>query len=367
MYGLQLCRETALHATHMERFLHRTTSGITPPPIRTTLKILHKAAWHASCSQKLSVKTPGSKRACEIHRAAIILTGGEGKRLGELTRKIAGFHLPKQFCAVVGEIPLLEQTRRRVSRCVPQERISFVLNREHQRFFTPLLDGVAPRNLVVQPRNRGTAPAILYSLLRMAELSSSASVLLMPSDHYVADEAALVDYINYAFAAVEERPEFTMLLGIVPDKPETGYGWIEPGASLQTGQWDVLEVRRFWEKPSGLIVGELMAGGCLWNSFMIIGRVSTLLALFIMTMPRLYQAFSEIRPILGTSFEEQTVHWLYEDLASTDFSREVLESAAAVNLAVLPVRDIGWTDLGEPARVTKALDSLGIQQKWAIA
>ena len=302
----------------------------------------------------------------DSNRAAIILAGGEGRQLGELTRKITDFHLPKQFCAVVGENPLLEQTRRRVSRCVPQERISFVLNREHRRFFAPLLDSVGARNLIVQPCNRGTAPAILYSLLRLVELGSSASVLLMPSDHYVADEAALANYINYAFATVEERPEFTVLLGIVPDKPETGYGWIEPGASLHTRRGDVRQVRRFWEKPSGLIVSELMAAGCLWNSFIVVGRVSTLLALFIMTMPRLYQAFSKIRPILGTHFEEQTVHRLYEGLASTDFSREVLESAAA-DLAVLPVSDIGWTDLGEPARVTKALDSLGIQQRWAAA
>lgn len=304
--------------------------------------------------------------AGDSNRAAIILAGGEGRRLGELTRKIAGFHLPKQFCAVVGEIPLLEQTRRRVSRCVPQERISFVLNRQHSRFFAPLLDDVPARNLIMQPYNRGTAPAILYSLLRLAELASSASVLLMPSDHYVADEAALVNYINCAFATVEERPEFTVLLGIIPDKPETGYGWIKPGASLYTSRGDVLQVRGFWEKPSGLIVSELMAAGYLWNSFIVVGRVSALLALFIMTMPRLYRAFSKIRPIFGTYFEEQTVHRLYEDLASTDFSREVLESAT-MDLAVLPVRDIGWTDLGEPARVTKTLNSLGVQQKWAAA
>jgi mannose-1-phosphate guanylyltransferase len=302
--------------------------------------------------------------AGDLNRAAIILAGGEGRRLSELTRQIAGFHLPKQFCAVVGEIPLLEQTRRRVLRCVRQERICFVLNGEHQSFFTPLLDGVPARNLVVQPGNRGTAPAILYSLLRLAELAPSASALLMPSDHYVADEAALVDYINFAFAAVEERPELTVLLGIVPDQPETAYGWIEPGAALHIGRCNVLEVRRFLEKPSARIVRELMAAGCLWNSFMIVGRVETLLELFAIAMPRLHRAFSKIRPILGTCFEQQTVERLYEDLPSIDFSREVLEPAA-VNLAVLPVRDIGWTDLGEPARVVRALGSLGIQQKWA--
>ena len=85
----------------------------------------------------------------DSNRTAIILAGGDGRRLGELTRKIAGFHLPKQFCPLVGEVPLLEQTRRRVSRSVPLERIAFVLNQEHQGFFTPLLHGVQARNLIV--------------------------------------------------------------------------------------------------------------------------------------------------------------------------------------------------------------------------
>src|SRR6516164_8839714 len=95
-------------------------------------------------------------------RAAIILAGGEGTRLAELTRRSDGVHVPKQFCALVGETSLLEQTRRRVSRSIPPERISFVLNREHKSFFSPLLADVSPPNLIVQPRNRGTAPATLY-------------------------------------------------------------------------------------------------------------------------------------------------------------------------------------------------------------
>jgi nucleotidyltransferase-like protein len=76
-------------------------------------------------------------KACpgDFSRRAIILAGGEGTRLRELTQQIAGFQVPKQFCPLLGEIPLLEQTRRRVSLSVSPERISFVLNRDHERFF----------------------------------------------------------------------------------------------------------------------------------------------------------------------------------------------------------------------------------------
>lgn len=302
----------------------------------------------------------------DLKRAAIILAGGEGKRLGTLTQKIAGFPLPKQFCAVLGEMPLLEQTRRRVARCIHSDLISFALNQEHERFFTPILGDISARNMVVQPSNRGTAPAILYSLLRLAESGPDSSVLLIPSDHYVTDEAALTRYVRLAFEVVEMRPELTVVLGVTPDEPETAYGWIEPGAALNMVGCDIFEVRRFWEKPSPDIARELLTKGCLWNSFMIVGRLSTLLGLFVVATPRLYSEFWKIKPTFGTCFEGQAVRRLYERLPIADFSRQILESEAT-NLAVLPVPDIGWTDLGEAERVIKAITSVEIRQKRGVA
>jgi len=302
----------------------------------------------------------------EYNRAAIILAGGEGTRLSDLTRKMAGFPVPKQFCALLGETPLLEETRRRVARSVPPDHTVFALNHDHEGFFAPLLAGVPARNLVVQPGNRGTAPAILYSLLRLAEVAPGAAALLTPSDHHVGDEAALTKYVELAFATVEERPELTVLLGVTPDEPETSYGWIERGPALSVRHGAVFQVRRFWEKPAREIARELMANGCLWNSFMIVGRMSTLLSLFIAGLRELYVMFSKVRPCLGTVFEEETVRRLYAHLRPSDFSRHVLESATA-NLSVLPVSNVGWSDLGEPNRVAKVLASLGIRQKWAAA
>jgi mannose-1-phosphate guanylyltransferase len=290
----------------------------------------------------------------QTDRAAIILAGGEGTRLAELTRRVDGVHIPKQFCALLGESSLLEQTRRRVSRSVPPGRIFFALNRHHKRFFSPILAGVPLHNLVVQPRNRGTAPAILYALLRLADSAPRASVLLMPSDHHVNDEAALMDYVDRAFAAVQEHPELTVLLGIGANDPETGYGWIEAGPASDLQCWNILPVQRFWEKPSHELARRLLAKGCVWNSFIIVARVSTLLGLFRLAIPELYVSFSKIRLSLGTIFEKETARTLYENLTTSDFSRDVLQAVAA-NLSVLPVGDVGWSDLGEPHRVVKAL------------
>jgi len=299
----------------------------------------------------------------ENNRAAIILAGGEGARLAELTRRPNGVHVPKQFCALVGETSLLEQTRRRVSLSVPANRVSFVLNRCHERFYSPLLTDVSRRNLIVQPRNRGTAPAVLYSLLRLAESDPRASVLLMPSDHHVGDEAALMNQVDVALAAVEERPQLIVQIGIAPDSPETSYGWIEPAPATDAR---ILPVLRFWEKPSGDVARELMAKGCLWNSFMMVGQVRALLGLFILATPELYVSFSKIRPSLGTVFEEEIVGRLYQHVGPSDFSRQVLEPVAR-SLSVLPVSNVGWSDLGEAHRVAKVLANLGTEQKQVAA
>jgi mannose-1-phosphate guanylyltransferase len=291
------------------------------------------------------------------NRAAIILAGGDGTRLAEVTRRHDGVHVQKQFCALTGGTSLLEQTRRRVASCVAPEQTLFALNRKHQDFFSPLLADVQRENLVIQPQNRGTAPAILYSLLRLAELAPAASVLLMPSDHHVGDEVALKRSIDLAFIEVEHRPETIVLLGVSPESAEIGYGWIEPAKVNDATRGAALPVRRFWEKPSHGTACELMRKGCLWNTFMIVGQLQALLGLFIFALPELYASFSKIRRVFGTDFEQDIVERFFHSLRSSDFSRQVLQSAPS-SLSVLPVMNAEWSDLGEPHRLAKAVASV---------
>ena len=102
--------------------------------------------------------------------------------------------------------------------------------------------------------------------------------------------------------------------------------------------------------------------GRRWNSFVMVGRVSTLLGLVIMASPRLYSSFAAIRMALGTQREESKVKALYARLAAVDFSSEIL-AKVPVNLTVLPVRGVDWSDLGEPARVMDTLVRLGLKSR----
>lgn len=103
-------------------------------------------------------------------RWAIILAGGEGRRLSSLTQRIAGDARPKQFCLVIGDSSLIEQTLGRVSMSVADERTLVVVLRAHEQYYKPLLGDMRRQNLVIQPENRGTATAILCSLLRLSKL-----------------------------------------------------------------------------------------------------------------------------------------------------------------------------------------------------
>ena len=202
---------------------------------------------------------------------------------------------------------------------------------------------------MIQPENRGTAPAILYALLRLSRVARDAYVAVFPSDHFVSDDREFIRHVDLAFDAIGLRPEMTALLGITPHAVESGYGWIEPG-ELVFGRGPLFRVRRFWEKPSSEIARELLRAGCMWNTFVMVARVSTLIGLIMVALPELFTWFSKIRGLLGTAGEPGGLERLYERIPTANFSDEVLERYP-INLGVLPVNGIEWSDFGEPQRV----------------
>ncbi|HEX2500323.1 MAG TPA: sugar phosphate nucleotidyltransferase [Methylomirabilota bacterium] len=304
----------------------------------------------------------GAKRS---NRWAIILAGGEGMRLRPLTRRIAGDERPKQLCPFGDGQTLLDRTRARVDRIVPPDRTCLVLTRHHEPFYAPLLATGPGGPLVVQPYGRGTAPAILYSLLRIAETAPLATVALFPSDHYVSDDAIFMAHVEAGYAAIEARPDLIVLLGMEAAGPEVQYGWIEAGDRLLGGPaFPVYRVRRFWEKPRLALAETLFERGCLWNTFVLVAGVPALLALIRQAAPDLYGAFMTAWRRRSPLGEREAMRSLYARLPSTNFSEDVLGTKAA-NLAVLPVRGVTWSDWGEPARVVGTLGGLGIRPAWA--
>jgi mannose-1-phosphate guanylyltransferase len=201
-------------------------------------------------------------------------------------------------------------------------------------------------------------------LARLRELDSGGTVAVFPSDHHFADEAGFAACMETAFEAAEVRPDRVILLGITPDSPEAGYGWVEPGVPLGGSLPDsVCHVARFWEKPSRSLASTLMKIGCLWNSFVMVGRIDTFIDLTQRALPTLMSAFESIRPALFTAREGAAVNDLYTHIPLISFSDQVL-STHPYELAMVCTTSLGWSDLGEAARVLALMKRTRLKTEW---
>jgi mannose-1-phosphate guanylyltransferase len=279
---------------------------------------------------------------------AVILAGGNGSRLQPLTRALTGDDRPKQFCPLLDGKTLLSQTRERLAMNVPAARTLCVLTRDHERYYRPQLSGMPAAQMVEQPANRGTAAAIAYALARVGRQDSKAIVGLFPADHHYEDVRTFSRTVETTYAAARRHPARVLLMGTEPDSAEVEYGWIEPGAPLEQADGDLFRVSRFWEKPARHVADTLLAHKCLWNTFVMIGSLSAFRQLLFTAAPELTRAFALVEHL--SSDEHAVVERVYQNLTPIDFSRDILASQTGT-VGVVRLPNIGWTDLGQPARV----------------
>jgi len=296
------------------------------------------------------------------HRWGIVLAGGDGVRLRELTEWVWGDPRPKQFCPLLGERTLLEEARDRAQRSVPPEQILYSVTRTHEEYYLPCLAD-RPSQTIVQPSNKGTAPAILSALMRIAHTDPNAMVVILPCDHYYSPESAFTAALESAFAIGEQRSGSIVLLGVEPKSPEVEYGWIEVGEGIR-GHSELFQVGGFHEKPPLPRAEALLTDGSLWNTFVMVGRVSAFLEMGRATVPGLLQVLDSWQVILPSG-ECRIPDAVYNRIPSTDFSRQVL-SAATDRLLALRLADVEWSDLGDPYRVLVTLfEKNGYLPDWA--
>jgi mannose-1-phosphate guanylyltransferase len=280
---------------------------------------------------------------------AVLLAGGNGERLLPLTRRICGDDRPKQFSPLFRNRTLLALTRERVAQVVSPEKTLFAVVESHRGYYEPELADVNPSRIVIQPANRGTSAAIVYSLLRIARTDADAIVAFFPTDHYYADEAAFAQGVELAGDMVRQHPEFLVLMGATPEWADADFGWIEPGSCVRhDSTTSLFRVNRFWEKPSRSVADKLHRNGCLLNTFVMMARAETYMDLLRLTIPEVVRAFALLaEPAPG---ELEIARRVYRTLVSGDFSHQVL-AACAGRLLVLRLADAGWSDLGTEDRV----------------
>jgi len=300
-----------------------------------------------------------SSNADKKNRWAVVLAGGDGLRLQQLSRRIAGDSRPKQFCPFFGEKTLLAQTRERIAPLFDQRQIVFVLTQAHERFYREL-PGVNDWRKVVQPLNRGTAVAMALCLEIIARQDDHALVAFFPSDHHFLDTSAFHSSMEYGLRVMEEYPQSILLLGAEARYPEVEYGWIQPGRTLEDSPDHPLQrVTRFWEKPTRQLAEILRRHGCMWNTFVTVGLAGAFLELFAATLPHLTKS-------LENCLDGGQLDRFYDKTEPVDFSSAVL-SRVPERLVVLRDEKSGWMDLGSPHRVIEAVTLSGLQPPWLVS
>ncbi len=276
----------------------------------------------------------------------LILAGGDGARLREVTTTGDGVTIPKQYCSLKGDSCLLQDAIKRAQSVAMPTQIAMVVAAQHRRWWSSALAQCNEAHVFVQPQNRGTAYGILFALLRLERLNPNATVTVLPADHYFRDEKALTRALRSAVNLARATPEDCYLLGADPEGPDPELGYILPAGrmrGLPAG------IAGFKEKPSAEYARELMSIGALCNLFILVGSISAILALFEKTC---VAAVVRMRKALERQAQgdREAIPNLYQSLAPIDFSRDILE-VQATQLRVIRVPRCGWTDLGTPKRV----------------
>ena len=267
----------------------------------------------------------------------VLLCGGSGTRLWPLSRK----SFPKQFTDVVGEESLFQASARRFHG--PGFGAPVAVTGNDFRFIvTEQLDdlGITADGIMIEPEGRNTAPAAIAAALFAVRSAPDAMILLVPSDHAVADPAAFRAAVAQARVAAEAGNIVTF--GIAPSRPETGYGWLESGAQTHPG---VHKLNRFIEKPDAARAEELFADPrYLWNAGVFLAKAQTLIDAFRQHAPAIHDsvaaalaagekdlAFTRIDPALWAKVPEDSIDYA------------VMEKAQNVSVVRF---DGHWSDLG---------------------
>lgn len=274
------------------------------------------------------------------NRFVIIMAGGVGSRFWPLSRR----EKPKQFLDILGTgETLIQQTFRRFKSVCPEENIFVVTNTEHKDLAVEQL-GMDPSNVLAEPFRRNTAPCLAYGTFRILREDPEAVITVTPSDHLIIKEGEFCKVLKESMDFVKEN-DALLTLGIKPDRPETGYGYIQADRKKPVdGYSNLLKVKTFTEKPDiDLAKVFIQSGDFYWNSGIFIWNIKSILAAFEKHLPDMYSAFDEGKKLIGTKQEKSFIGRTYAECKNISIDYGIMEKAD--NVFVM-CTDIGWSDLG---------------------
>lgn len=245
---------------------------------------------------------------------------------------------------------MVQATVDRVLPIIPDEHIFFASNQEYAALIKAQLPNIPPQNIIQEPSAKHTASCIGLAAVHMERLDPTAVMASLHADHFIVDEEGF----RQALLAAEEvaREGYLVTLGITPDKPETGYGYVKRGAQL--GDYNdhaVYKIDQFLEKPDLPTAEKFLASGdYYWNSGIFIWQISTLMDAYGEYLPDLHRQFEQISRALSAG---EPIEPIWEQIKPKSIDVGIMEQAQKT--AVIPV-DVGWNDVGSWTAIHEVAD-----------
>ncbi len=267
---------------------------------------------------------------------AVIMAGGIGSRFWPISTQ----EFPKQFHDMLGTgQSLIQRTFERINNLVPTKNILIATNKRYKKLVLKQLPYLQEDQLLLEPTMRNTAPCILYATLKIYDQNPDAVLLVAPSDHWIDDEIEFLNNIQTSFDACQKE-DVLMTLGILPNSPNTGYGYIQ----FEERDTDIKKVKNFTEKPNLLTAKQFLASGdYLWNAGIFVWSAKSILKAFKKSLPNMLDILDDGSNVYNTDFEDDFIKCNYEKCENISIDFGIIEHAK--NVYVLPV-DFGWNDLG---------------------
>jgi mannose-1-phosphate guanylyltransferase len=270
----------------------------------------------------------------------VIMAGGVGERFWPSSRRLN----PKQLLDLTGRGSMLRLTIDRIGDLAQPDEIYVYTNREQREAVLAGVRGMVPEaNVIGEPVGRNTAPTIGLAAMVAEKRQGGGAMLVLPADHVVepADRFRELVRAGEKFVSAERA---LLTFGIVPTRPETGYGYIRPGQELwHEGSAVVLRAEAFLEKPGPERARELVAEGCFWNSGMFMWRTDTVLDGLRRHQPEMFAVLERIAAASGTRPLDEVLNEEYRRAPAVSIDYALMEKAD--NVAVLRA-DFSWNDVG---------------------
>lgn len=281
---------------------------------------------------------------------ALIMAGGRGTRFWPASTE----EKPKQFLNLIGNQTMIQMTVNRLLPLIPIERIFICTGAKYSEIVKEQLPNLPERNIVIEPAGRNTAPCILLSTLYINQIYRDAKIAVLPSDHFINNEKEFLKILDTCSSYLNNNSRGILTLGISPNRPETGYGYIKFQAEKEVlNGRNVHKVDQFVEKPNIEKAQQYLdSGNYLWNAGMFVFKTQTMINEFITHASKIYDVLSQL-PSIDDENYMNVLNTTYEKCESISVDYAIIEKSSEIY--VIP-SDFGWDDVGSWKALERYLD-----------